>query len=103
MPCTPLQASAPSKVKAIRKPLWFEKFHWFVTSENFLVLCGRDAQQNEVSPPHPPVLLSNFVILCHTNKKEVHLFTTLQDFLGYHARAIFAEIEKENAVIVSNC
>ena len=32
---------------AKRKPLWFEKFHWFITSENYLVLGGRDAHQNE--------------------------------------------------------
>ncbi len=34
--------------QALRKPLWFEKFNWFLTSENFLVLSGRDAQQNEL-------------------------------------------------------
>ncbi len=26
---------------------WYEKFHWFFTSENMLVIGGRDAQQNE--------------------------------------------------------
>lgn len=31
-----------------RKPLWFEKFHWVVTSDNYLVIAGRDAQQNEI-------------------------------------------------------
>jgi predicted ribosome quality control (RQC) complex YloA/Tae2 family protein len=31
-----------------RKPLWFEKFNWFITSDNYLVIGGRDAQQNEV-------------------------------------------------------
>ena len=31
-----------------RKAFWFEKFYWFITSENFLVISGRDAQQNEV-------------------------------------------------------
>lgn len=31
-----------------RKTYWFEKFNWFITSENYLVLNGRDAQQNEV-------------------------------------------------------
>ena len=31
-----------------RKPLWFEKFHWFVTSDNYLVIGGRDAHQNEL-------------------------------------------------------
>jgi len=35
-------------IKLIRKTYWFEKFYWFITSENYLVLSGRDAQQNEV-------------------------------------------------------
>ena len=30
-----------------RKPAWFEKFRWFITTDNYLVLGGRDAQQNE--------------------------------------------------------
>jgi len=33
---------------AARKPYWFERFHWFISSENYLVLSGRDAQQNEL-------------------------------------------------------
>ena len=32
----------------IKRKLWFEKFHWFISSENFLVLAGRDAAQNEL-------------------------------------------------------
>ncbi|KAK1758600.1 ribosome quality control complex subunit 2, partial [Echria macrotheca] len=32
----------------IRKPMWFEKFTWFISSEGYLVLGGRDAQQNEI-------------------------------------------------------
>ncbi|VDN18753.1 unnamed protein product [Gongylonema pulchrum] len=28
--------------------MWFEKFLWFVSSENYLVIGGRDAQQNEL-------------------------------------------------------
>lgn len=39
--------SAPAAVP-VRKPYWFERFHWFVSSENYLVLSGRDAQQNEL-------------------------------------------------------
>ncbi|MFH4974566.1 hypothetical protein AB6A40_001275 [Gnathostoma spinigerum] len=31
-----------------RKQMWFEKFFWFVSSENYLVIGGRDAQQNEL-------------------------------------------------------
>jgi predicted ribosome quality control (RQC) complex YloA/Tae2 family protein len=26
----------------------FEKFFWFVSTENFLVIAGRDQQQNEL-------------------------------------------------------
>ena len=35
-------------IKAMRSAYWFEKFHWFVSSENLLVIAGRDAQQNEL-------------------------------------------------------
>jgi predicted ribosome quality control (RQC) complex YloA/Tae2 family protein len=35
-------------VKEPVKKEWFEKFHYFVTSEGLLVLGGRDAKQNEV-------------------------------------------------------
>ncbi|TMW64489.1 hypothetical protein Poli38472_011369 [Pythium oligandrum] len=31
-----------------RKTLWFEKFHWFISSENYLVIGGKDAHQNEL-------------------------------------------------------
>ena len=33
---------------AMRKMAWFEKFHWMITRDNYLVLAGRDAHQNEV-------------------------------------------------------
>eukprot|EP00871_Galdieria_phlegrea_P000381 jgi/Galph1/1343/GphlegSOOS_G5988.1 len=35
-------------LREIRKPFWFEKFDWFISSENYLVIAGRDAQQNEL-------------------------------------------------------
>ena len=31
-----------------RKAHWFEKFHWMITSDNYLVVGGKDAQQNEM-------------------------------------------------------
>ncbi len=34
----------PEKKRAKK---WFEKFHWFYSSDGFLVLAGRDAQSNE--------------------------------------------------------
>jgi predicted ribosome quality control (RQC) complex YloA/Tae2 family protein len=37
-----------SQIREIRKVHWFEKFNWFITSEGYLVLCGRDMQQNEL-------------------------------------------------------
>jgi len=31
-----------------RKVFWFEKFQWFITSENYLCIGGKDAHQNEL-------------------------------------------------------
>ncbi|XP_055818502.1 uncharacterized protein LOC129887427 [Solanum dulcamara] len=48
---TRLQLSQEKTVAVIshmRKVLWFEKFNWFISSENYLVISGRDAQQNEM-------------------------------------------------------
>ncbi|KAL8762388.1 MAG: hypothetical protein Q9184_001602 [Pyrenodesmia sp. 2 TL-2023] len=35
-------------LRPVRKQLWFEKFHFFVSSEGYLVLGGKDAQQNDL-------------------------------------------------------
>ena len=32
------------QISKARKTLWFEKFIWFISSENYLVIAGRDAQ-----------------------------------------------------------
>ncbi|KAG4067961.1 hypothetical protein HA402_010647 [Bradysia odoriphaga] len=37
-----------STITKARKVFWFEKFYWFVSSENYLVIGGRDQQQNEL-------------------------------------------------------
>jgi predicted ribosome quality control (RQC) complex YloA/Tae2 family protein len=37
-----------SVLRPVRKQMWFEKFIWFVSSDGYLVLGGRDAQQNEI-------------------------------------------------------
>eukprot|EP01134_Creolimax_fragrantissima_P004497 CFRG4497T1 len=37
-----------TEIAKSRKVLWFEKFLWFISSENYLVIAGRDAQQNEL-------------------------------------------------------
>lgn len=33
---------------SIREPFWFEKFFWFLSSDGYLVLGGRDSMQNEL-------------------------------------------------------
>lgn len=35
-------------LRPIRKQMWFEKFIYFISSDGYLVLAGRDAQQNEI-------------------------------------------------------
>ena len=37
-----------TKVVKKRKRKWFEKFHWFVSSNGFLVIGGKDAKSNEI-------------------------------------------------------
>lgn len=34
-------------LQPIRKQSWFEKFTWFISSDGYLVLAGKDAMQNE--------------------------------------------------------
>lgn len=36
-----------STITKARKVFWFEKFYWFISTENYLVIGGRDQQQNE--------------------------------------------------------
>lgn len=42
------ELSVVSSIIKARKTFWFEKFHWFISSENYLVIGGRDVQQNEL-------------------------------------------------------
>ncbi len=42
------EVAAITNINKARKVFWFEKFFWFISSENFLVVAGRDAQQNEL-------------------------------------------------------
>ena len=41
------QVEVRASIQKARKPYWFEKFLWFLTSEHYLVIAGRDRQQNE--------------------------------------------------------
>ncbi|CAB4004618.1 nuclear export mediator factor NEMF isoform X1 [Paramuricea clavata] len=42
------EVATTTSIRKARKVYWFEKFFWFVTSENYLVIGGRDQQQNEL-------------------------------------------------------
>ncbi|XP_011502657.1 PREDICTED: nuclear export mediator factor NEMF homolog [Ceratosolen solmsi marchali] len=42
------EVQAIHTINKARKIYWFEKFYWFITSENYLVIGGRDQQQNEL-------------------------------------------------------
>lgn len=53
----------PSKTE--RKKEWYEKFRWFISSEGFLVIGGRDATSNEI------------VIKKHTDKNDVVFHTDM--------------------------
>ena len=37
-----------SRIQQVRRSYWWERYHWFVTSENFLVIAGRDVQQSQL-------------------------------------------------------
>ena len=53
------EMTAPvKKQKSKRKQDWYEKFHWFISSEGFLCIGGRDATTNEI------------VIKKHTDKED---------------------------------
>lgn len=43
-----LQEKTVAAISHMRKVHWFEKFNWFISSENYLIISGRDAQQNEM-------------------------------------------------------
>lgn len=42
------EVAAIAQIRKARKVLWFEKFYWFISSDNYLVVGGRDRQQNEL-------------------------------------------------------
>lgn len=42
------ETKVTTTINKIRKPFWFEKFLWFISTEGHLVIAGRDMQQNEL-------------------------------------------------------
>ena len=67
------------EVKKKPKKEWFEKFRWFYSSDNFLVIGGRDATTNEI------------IIKKHTDKDDLVFHT---DIAGSPFGVIKAEKKK---------
>ncbi|KAL0233955.1 hypothetical protein PCE1_002459 [Barthelona sp. PCE] len=55
---------AKRNVLALRNRFFFEKFYWFVSSDNFLVLLGRDSRQNEILVSR---YLTHYDLFIHTD------------------------------------
>jgi len=53
------------QVRKERKREWYEKFHWFISSDNFLCIGGKDATSNEI------------IIKKHTDKEDLVLHTDM--------------------------
>jgi hypothetical protein len=51
--------------KKDRKIEWYEKFHWFISSEGFLCVGGKDATSNEI------------VVKKHTDKEDIVFHTDM--------------------------
>ncbi|MBI3032808.1 DUF814 domain-containing protein [Candidatus Woesearchaeota archaeon] len=60
-----LEQQQQAAVQAPIKKQWYEKFRWFISSEGFLVIGGRDATTNEI------------VIKKHTDKEDFVFHTDM--------------------------
>ena len=67
-----LQAAPVEKKQAAikRKMQWFQAFHWFKSSDGFLVIGGKDAQSNEA------------LVKKHLDKEDVFLHADIQGAAG---------------------
>ena len=58
----------------------FEKFFWFISSENFLVIGGRDQQQNEIIVKRHFKPGANFTLSPHRHFELVRIFSMSRIF-----------------------
>ncbi|KAL7676949.1 hypothetical protein ACOME3_003198 [Neoechinorhynchus agilis] len=80
------QAGKPIHVEKNRKSYWFQKFIWFISSDNYLVIAGRDQQENEVivkkymdpRGPVPPRTISEAIqmAVCYSPSWEAKVLTS---------------------------
>ncbi len=87
-----LEEEAQKSIKKEKKREWYEKFHWFISSEGFLCLGGKDATSNEL------------VIKKHTDKNDLVLHTDMAGspfFVIKNGQAAGEETIKEAAQAVA--
>nr|XP_054303578.1 ribosome quality control complex subunit NEMF isoform X2 [Pongo pygmaeus] len=75
-----------TSIQKARKVYWFEKFLWFISSENYLIIGGRDQQQNEIivkryltpGEPIPPRTLTEAgtMALCYSAAWDARVITS---------------------------
>jgi predicted ribosome quality control (RQC) complex YloA/Tae2 family protein len=82
------QVKEEKKIK--RKPHWYEKFRWFVSSEGFLVLGGRDATTNEI------------IVKKHTEPKDVVFHTDMSGSPFFTVKAEGKEVGETTLQETSN-
>ncbi|TKJ17116.1 hypothetical protein CEE44_01100 [Candidatus Woesearchaeota archaeon B3_Woes] len=80
-----LEELKKQKKKEPLKKEWYEKFRWFLSSEDFLVIGGRDATSNEI------------VIKKHTEKNDIVFHT---DMIGSPFFVIKTEGKKPSKVTI---
>lgn len=59
----PEEKNIKQQIKKTTKKEWYEKFRWFISSENFLCIGGRDATTNEI------------IVKKHTQPEEIVFHT----------------------------
>ncbi|KII68681.1 Nuclear export mediator factor NEMF [Thelohanellus kitauei] len=66
------------KIKKNRKTNWFEKFRYFISSDNYLVIAGRDAQENE------------YLVKRHTTKSDIFVHAEI-----HGSAVVIIKVQKE--------
>ena len=84
-----LEKEKQEKQKKKRKLEWFEKFRWFISSDGFLVVGGRDATTNEILIKkqtdakdivcHTDMAGSPFFVIKQTSQKKEITEATIQE------------------------
>ncbi|MEM5883001.1 MAG: DUF814 domain-containing protein, partial [Candidatus Aenigmatarchaeota archaeon] len=81
------------------KKEWYERFRWFISSENFLVIAGKDAKTNEEIVKkytrerdlilHADIRGAPFVVIRNEKKKEIPMETIMEaaEFAASYSKA----------------